>query len=146
VLDNYSQNIVSRNDYLAILTGYAHSQYRDGKPWIAEDLDPLTGKWIVDKPRSAYYNHSAYADLIITGLVGLRPRADDVVDLRPLAPPEWDYFCLQDVPYHGHLLTILYDKTGRRYHRGIGLQAWSDGREIVHETTLRNATGTLSGN
>jgi len=146
LLDNYSQNTVTKDDYLAVLTGYANSQYRDGKPWIAEDLDALTGKWIVDLPRSEYYNHSAYADLIITGLVGLRPRADDVVDIRPLAPTSWDYFCLQDVPYHGHLLTIFYDKTGQRYHRGLGLHALFDGQDFVHADTLQNVTGTLPKN
>ena len=146
LLDNYSQNVVSKDDYLTLLTGYANSQYRNGKPWVAEDLDGLTGKWIVDLPRSVYYNHSGYADLIITGLVGLRPRADDEVDIRPLAPVSWDYFCLQDVPYHGHLLTILFDKTGQHYHQGIGLRVLSDGREFIHADTLRNVTGTLPKN
>lgn len=143
LLDNYSQGVVTREDYLTLLTGYANSQYRDGKPWIAEDRDGLTGKWIVDLPRSVYYNHSGYADLIITGLVGLRPRADNVVDIRPLAPAAWDYFCLQDVPYHGHLLTLFYDKTGQRYHRGAGLHVLADGREFIHADTLQNVTGTL---
>ena len=73
LLDNYPQGIVTKDDYLTLLTGYANSQYRDGKPWIAEDLDATTGKWIVDLPRSVYYNHSGYADLIVTGLMGLRP-------------------------------------------------------------------------
>jgi len=143
LLDNYSQNIVTKDDYLTLLTCYANSQYRDGKPWIAEDLDALTGKWIVDLPRSVYYNHSGYADLIITGLVGLRPRADDVVDIRPLVPVSWDYFCLQNVPYHGHLLTIFFDKIGQRYHQGVGLHVLSDGQEFMHSDTLQNITGTL---
>jgi len=143
LLDNYSQSIVTKDDYLTLLSGYADSQYRDGRPWIAEDLDGLTGKWIVDLPRSIYYNHSGYADLMITGLVGLRPRADNTVDIRPLVPAAWDYFCLQDVPYHGHRLTIFYDKTGQRYHRGIGLHVLSDGREFIHADTVRNVSGTI---
>ena len=114
-----------------------------GFGWSLDLSSTTSPKWIVDLPRSVYYNHSGYADVIITGLVGLRPRADNVVDIRPLAPAAWDYFCLQDVPYHGHLLTIFYDKTGQRYHRGIGLHVLSDGREFIHADTLQNVSGTI---
>jgi len=39
-----------------------------------------------------HYNHSTYCDLIITGLVGLRPRADDIVEVNPLLPEStWRY-------------------------------------------------------
>src|SRR5262249_10352837 len=107
LLNDTEQTVVTNKDYLQILTNYARSQYKNGKPWIAEDLDGRTGRWIVDLPRSVYYNHSTYCDLIITGLVGLRPRADDAVEVNPLVPDgTWDYFCLDDAPYHGHSLTI----------------------------------------
>jgi len=77
------------------------------------------------------YNHSTYCDLIITGLVGLRPRADDLVEVNPLLPADtWDYFCLDGVPYHGRMLTVLYDKTGKRYGRGSGLRILANGMEI----------------
>ncbi len=131
VLNNYDQSIISRKDYLTILTNYARSQYKDGKPWIAEDLDGVTGKWIVDKPRSVDYNHSAFCDLVITGLVGLRPRSDDKIEISPLVPEgTWDYFCLDGVLYHNHVITVLYDKTGERYKKGTGLRIFADGKEI----------------
>lgn len=131
VLNNYNQSVISRKDYLTILTNYARSQYKDGKPWIAEDLDGVTGKWIVDKPRSVDYNHSGFCDLVIAGLVGLRPRLDDNIEINPLVPDgEWDYFCLDGVLYHNHAITILYDKTGNRYKKGSGLRVFADGNEI----------------
>ena len=38
-----------------------------------------------------YYNHSSFCDLVITGLVGLRPRADDLLEMNPLIPAgTWD--------------------------------------------------------
>ena len=51
------------------------------------------GAWINGKSgRSRYYNHSTFADLLITGVIGLRPRTDDVVEIFPLLPPEtWDW-------------------------------------------------------
>ena len=61
-------------------------------PWIDESVHPDTGKWIVHgnypETRGRFYNHSSYCDLIITGLVGLRPRADDIVEVNPLLPAE----------------------------------------------------------
>jgi len=51
--------------------------------------------------RSRYYNHSAFNDLIITGLIGLRPRADDIVEINPLVPAgKWKWFCLDNLLYH----------------------------------------------
>ena len=60
---------------------------------------------------------------MITGLIGLRPRMDNTVEVNPLIPEgKWDYFCLDNVLYHGRNLTILWDKDGSRYQRGKGLQ------------------------
>jgi len=147
VLNNYDQKVISKRDYLAILTNYAKSQHKDGKPWIAEDLDGVTGQWIVDKPRSVDYNHSSYCDLIITGLVGLRPRMDDVIEVNPLLPEEaWDYFCLDGIFYHGHEITVLYDKRGTRYDKGPGLRVFADGKEIARSDRLRRLTARLSAN
>jgi len=39
-------------------------------------------------------------------------------------------------PCHGHLLTVIYDRTGERYHRGAGLTILSDGRVIGHHDSL----------
>lgn len=41
----------------------------------------------------------------------------------------WDYFCLDQIHYHGHWLTILYDKSGQRYGNGKGLGVFTDGKE-----------------
>ena len=132
VLNDYDQTVISKKDYLTILTNYAKSQYKNGKPWIAENLDGVTGRWIVDKPRSVDYNHSSFCDLVITGPVGLRPRPDDRIEINPLVPEEeWDYFCLDGVLYHGHTITVFYDKTGKRYNKGAGLHVFADGNEIA---------------
>ena len=51
---------------------------KNGKPYIGEYLDETTGEWLKgDNPRSRYYNHSTFCDLVIAGLVGLVPRGDD---------------------------------------------------------------------
>ena len=85
-----------------------------------------------DKERSRYYNHSTFNDLIITGLVGLRPRADEKIEVNPLIPQEkWDWFCLDNVLYHGNIITILWDKTGEKYHKGKGFRIFKNGKQIA---------------
>ncbi|MEI6714501.1 MAG: glycosyl hydrolase family 65 protein [Verrucomicrobiota bacterium] len=160
---------VTRTDYLNTLSTYAHShrlKLENGEtiPWIDEDQNPLTGDWIArtcilnwekkdpkkwqikgaTSDRGKDYNHSTFCDLVINGLIGLRPRGDDVVEVNPLVPEEtWEYFCLDRVPYHGRSLTILWDKTGVRYHKGPGLRVLADGNEIAHGDHLGKTIGKL---
>ena len=167
LLDDYQQDIVSRQDYFDIFKIYTKSHHRkreDGTvvPWIDENLNPLTGDWLArtrlrtwkqgqtwdagkgGKERGKDYNHSTYCDLVINGLIGLRPRADNVVEVRPLIPAgTWDYFCLDQVRYHGRWLTILFDKTGQRYGRGKGLRIFADGRQIAAADEAGHLTATL---
>ena len=109
---------------------YMQSQHMRGKPYIGEYLDETTGYWLKgDQERSRYYNHSTWNDLIITGLCGLRPRADKTLEVNPLLPDgKWSYFCLDNVAYHGRTLTIVYDRDGSRYHVGKGLRVYVDGQ------------------
>ena len=135
LLNDYSQDRVDRNDYLFCIKQYAESQYRRGRPYIGEYLDEKTGYWLKgDNPRSDYYNHSTYADLIITGLVGIRPRKDDILEVNPLVPEgTWDWFCLDGVRWRGHDVTVLWDSDGRHYGKGRGFIVYVDG-EVLSKT------------
>jgi hypothetical protein len=145
VLRDYPQKVVTPQDYYDAFLTYVTSQQAGGEPYIGEYLDETTGQWINGKGgRSRYYNHSTFADLIITGIVGLVPRADDTVEIWPLLPPDtWNYFCLDGVIYHGHTLTIYWDRDGSHYGRGKGLIVLADGREIAHGKKLEKLTGKL---
>lgn len=129
---------VGKEDYFDHLTRYVESQHHRGRPYIGEYLDETTGYWLKgDQERSRYYNHSTFCDLIITGLCGLRPAPDDTLEINPLLPPgRWPWFCLDGVSYHGHDITVIWDETGARYHRGPGLTVLVDGREAVTSKTL----------
>jgi hypothetical protein len=132
-------------DYYDNFLTYVHSQHSDGKPYIGEYHDEVTGDWINGKGgRSRYYNHSTFADLIITGVVGLQPRADATVEICPLLPAgTWNWFCLDDVPYHGHMLTICWDKDGTHYGYRPGFIILADGKEIAHGEKLAKLSGKL---
>lgn len=124
---------------------YTESQYRRGRPYIGEYLDETDGQWLMgDRERSRYYNHSTYNDLIITGLVGLRPASDNRLVIRPLLPAgQWSYFCLDGIDYHGHQLTISWDADGRRYHQGRGMSVWIDGNLAKQQPDLGKIEITL---
>ena len=114
--------------------------------WIDEDLDADTNEWIAKNMLSAkhkqvgrgnYYNHSGFADPLITGLIGLRPQNGDKVAVNPLLPQgAWQWFALDGLPYHGHQLAIVYDRTGKKYGRGRGLALYVDGKKIASRADL----------
>ncbi len=136
---------VTARDYFDAFLTYTRSHRFDGKPYIGEYLDETTGAWLKGRQeRSRYYNHSTYADLLITGVIGLRPRAGEAVEVHPLLPPEtWNWFCLDGVQYHGRMLTILWDRDGSRYQRGQGLLVFADGKQIAKSESLERVAGRL---
>ena len=131
-------SVVNDSVYFSQMETYVESQYHRGRPYIGEYLDEVTGYWLKgDQERSRYYNHSTFNDLIISGLVGLRPRADQQIEVNPLIPEgKWNWFCLDNVLYHGRIITIFWDKDGTKYHRGKGLFVLVDGKEAGHSATL----------
>lgn len=145
LLNNYKQDYVTDSNYFSLLNTYVESQYYRGRPYIGEYLDEKTGYWLKgDEERSRYYNHSTFNDLIITGLVGLRPRADNVIEVNPLLPAnQWDWFCLDNVLYHGKIITIIWDKAGTKYKKGKGLSVWVNGKKVASSLTLEKITGKL---
>jgi hypothetical protein len=38
---------------------------------------------------------------------------------------------LDNVLYHGNIITILWDKTGEKYHKGKGFKIFKNGKEIA---------------
>ena len=159
LLNFHKQDYISKNDYFNLLQIYTRCHYLtkdDGTvvPWIDENLNPFTGDWISRTrlktwrngswsnakggvERGKDYNHSTYCDLIISGLIGIRPQENDVLVIYPLLPDdEWDYFCMENVMYHGKKITVLYDKTGLKYNKGKGLMVFVDGKLKAASTNL----------
>jgi len=150
LLNTQKQNVITKDDYFQLLKIYTQSHRLtkdDGTvvPWIDENLNPFTGDWIsrtrlkswrngtwsIAKggiERGKDYNHSTYCDLIISGLIGVRPQEGNSLVINPLIPEgEWDYFCLENILVHGKKITVLYDKTGEKYNQGKGLHVYIDG-------------------
>lgn len=145
VLRDYPTDVIARRDYFEAFQTYVRSHRYDGLPYIGEYHDETTGAWLKGRDeRSRYYNHSTFADLVITGVVGLRPRSDDWVEVHPLLPEgQWNWFKLDRVRYHGRELTILWDADGKHFGRGVGLQVLADGKLIARADRLGLIKGQL---
>ena len=164
LLNNYEQNVVTPRDYYTLLTQYSkmHSIDLNGdgrqQPWIDENMNPYTGDWIArtrlktwkygmgdeakgEIERGKDYNHSTFNDLIITGLIGLRPDESNELTIHPLvSEKEWDYFCLDRVYYKGNKLTVLYDKYGTRYGKGKGFFVYLNGKIVATDSNICKKT------
>jgi len=143
--DYKNKGSMSKQVFYKELDKYARSQQKRGLPYIGEYQDEKTGEWLKeDNPRSEFYNHSGFADLIINNLIGLKPRLDNVIEIFPLIPKgQWDWFCLDQVLYHGKMLTILWDKNGKKYGRGKGFIIYSNGKKIYSGKELKHVMAKM---
>jgi F5/8 type C domain/Trehalase len=131
-LNDYDQHVITNADYLKLLRLYTQQHFLpDGKINLVENYDPNLGGPIVYYYWSNHYNHSSFNNLVITGLCGIRPGNSDTLDINPLTDNSIDYFCLDNMLYHGHKLTVVYDKKGTRYNLGKGLIVLLDGKKAI---------------
>lgn len=135
--DHPRQSTITDADYVSSLHTYAATQYKNGRPYVAEAHAPDDPTWIYDGyDHSEDYNHSTFNDLVLSGLLGIRPQDDATVRLQPLTPAIWDHFAVENVPYHGHELTVLWDRDGSHYGQGAGFRVYVDG-------ALRRSSATV---
>jgi hypothetical protein len=133
-INNYDQDILTSTDYLKSLRLFTRQHYLpDGKINLVENYDPNLGGPIVYFYWSNHYLHSSYNNLVITGLCGIRPSESDTLTINPLIDNSIDYFYLGDVSYHGHQVTIVYDKDGKKYKMGKGISVLVDGKKAKLE-------------
>jgi hypothetical protein len=114
---------------------FTKAQYRDQDPtypWTGEFYHGETGNW---KTAERDYNHSTWLDILIPEILGLVPRADDVLEIDPLVPPEkLTHFLLDGQHYRGHDVTVVWDQPGRDDHYGdgrTGLDVYLDGKLVA---------------
>ncbi|KAK4616293.1 hypothetical protein CLAFUW4_09836 [Fulvia fulva] len=138
LLDTYDQDIISKSDYLDELRRYTKLHYQGDLLDLEEDYEPDKPGPIVGLPRSHHYFHSGYNDLIIGGLVGIRPQPDNSIIINPMIPTNSDisYFRLQDVPYHGHTIAVQW--------RSGTLQLEVDGNVVASSQGLNKLTAQIA--
>ena len=146
LLDDYpAQSYVTAQQYADQLHTYATTQYRNGQPYVAEAHSADADQWVYDgNDHSEDYNHSTYTDLVINGLLGLRPSTGSTLAIKPLVPAGWDHFALENVPYHGHNITVEYDRDGSHYKIGTGFRIFVDGKQVLSQPSVQAVTVAVS--
>ena len=141
LLNNYKQNEIDAGAYATMLHTYTRTQYKNGRPYIAESANPFDGSWSgSDLPNhSEHYLHSGYVDLILGGLFGIRASAGDSLRINPLVPEDWRYFAVEGVSYHGRDLALIWDLDGTRYGRGAGFTVFIDDKVVLNRSTVESS-------
>ena len=83
------------------------------------------------------YNHSTYIDLVLSGLLGIRPQEDGSIHIRPLLSPMVSGFAVDHVNIRGKILTLVWDRDGTTYDTvDQGLTVLIDGVKVSHSSTI----------
>jgi len=128
LLHDYRNHGINKEDYFELIKRYAlchFDNFSESDLVLREDHHPEENHWIA---QAREYNHSTFIDNILSGLLGVRPE-EDVIVIDPIVPDSWDYLCVEDISLSGCLLTLVYDKTGRRYNKGQGFKVFINGKE-----------------
>ncbi|MBR6762599.1 MAG: hypothetical protein IKM13_02485 [Clostridia bacterium] len=134
---------ITKGDFMDMLLTYAYSHRdEDGTPWLDENMDPDTGEWLArkilrewnrdDKDRGRHYNHSTFIDLVMTGICGIRPVAENRLILRPLGT-SLEHFKAEGIGYHGHTVDVAWNQN-------TGLRVLVDGSREYTKTPEEDLT------
>lgn len=146
LLDSYQQTTITAANYISLIKQYAQQHVYAGSSTLnlQEDYEPDKTGDIVGLDRSHHYFHSGFIDLILSGLVGIRPQADDTLQVNPIIDDSITYFRAEQVPYHGHLISVQYDADGSRYNQGRGLRVEVDGNVVASSETVSRLTANVA--
>jgi hypothetical protein len=140
---SYRTPLVTRRDLFAFLDSYTRLHFEDKGAWrqpnLHEEGDADTG----EMQGCPDYFHSTYCDLLVSLVAGLVPRPDDDIELSPVAEVPWDHFRIDRLPYHGHLLSIVWDqRADRQRYDGApkGYSLYVDGRLVGTRPRLEAVT------
>ncbi len=160
-LNNYSNNkTVTKNDYYDLLLQYSRQhklKNENGETinWIDENINPFTGDWISRTrlknwdgkgwsdekggvERGKDYNHSGFTDLILSDLLGIKPKLNSTIEINPLVPNNWEWFAVDNIYFQGKKFSLIWDKTGKRYSRGKGLMLFKENILVAKSNKVEN--------
>ncbi|MEV1329375.1 PxKF domain-containing protein [Micromonospora costi] len=99
--------------------------------------NPATKTYNRNNPNHVMLGNMNY--IFVEDMAGLQPRSDDKIELWPIRFG-YDHFMVNNVRYHGHDLTIVWDPDGSRYGLGAGYSLFVDGAKKVSTDGLGRLT------
>jgi hypothetical protein len=148
-VQDYQPNAVTPAHFMDLMRRYTELMYPrvyPGDPSWRPNAHEYYSEWepgsrsSLPKPSDISHDfHSMYNALVVEGMIGLRPRADELIELRPAAR-EWPYFALDRLRLRGRELTIVWDRPNdgsvRYQGRPEGFSLWVDGELAFTRPTL----------
>ena len=134
-LRDYPSPYLDAQSYRKLLYWNAWAHYIDGDNRYP-DQNEFWAKGSADRGGSIGYrswiHHTqlgATNFTMIEDAMGLRPRSDAKIELYPV-DIGWDHFAVDNLRYHGHDLSITWDRDGRHYGGAIprGYSVFVDGK------------------
>ncbi|EHL03334.1 hypothetical protein M7I_0553 [Glarea lozoyensis 74030] len=78
---------IDADQYVQYMRTYAATQQKNGKPYVAQSHYPYENAWSTDiSNHSEHHDHSTNNDDVITGLLGIVPHSDEVLEIAPIVP------------------------------------------------------------
>jgi cellobiose phosphorylase len=59
--------------------------------------------------------------LVISDLLGIKPDYNNYIEINPLIPDDWDWFAIEKIKYQDKLISVIWDRTGKKFNVGKGL-------------------------
>ena len=73
----------------------------------------------------------------------MNPQDSDSIIVDPLVPDNWDYFCLDDVNYHGCQVSIVWNRYGSKYNLGVGFQIIVDSVSVASSPEIKKLSAYI---
>jgi len=90
--------------------------------------NPTTKTFTRNNPYHVMLGNMNY--IYIEDMAGLQPRSDDLIQLWPI-DLGYDHFMVNNLRYHDHDVTIVWDQDGSHYGLGTGYTLYVDGEKKV---------------
>ncbi|MEU4385310.1 discoidin domain-containing protein [Promicromonospora sp. NPDC023805] len=113
-----------------LLDWMAWSIYPNGDARVANQAEYYSG-WNAEtqtynrnNPNHVMLGNMSY--IFVEDMAGLQPRSDDLIELSPI-DLGYEHFMVNNLRYHGHDVTVVWDPDGTHYGLGAGYSLFVDG-------------------
>eukprot|EP00038_Savillea_parva_P005034 m.146395 g.146395 ORF g.146395 m.146395 type:complete len:334 (-) comp11644_c0_seq12:1814-2815(-) len=89
--------------------------------------------WTDTATQGYRYNHATFMDLVLSGVVGIRPTTNQSsLVVNPLIPAHvLPWWAADGVAIRGRIVTVVFDADGSHYRLKAGLTVWVDGTIVA---------------
>ena len=122
---------------------YFYELFKNNRTWLVQGGGFDKEKHYGGFERGKDYNHSGFTDLILSDLLGIKPGIDGIIEINPLIPESWDWFAVDNIFYQGKNISLIWDKTGKKYNLGRGLMLFVDNKLVSKTNQIKQIIQNL---